>query len=406
MPTVPDSLAAVLLQPRVKMSDPALLAMPGQLSEEDASFLGVFGEPEPDVSQMPLPPDPVDQSPDVQESASDPLVLLYAATSKVPAAAPRTESGNLQTTSAVGSSPQAAMSADTISVLKVPSEPVTPEGARHVPSGIEPEGSEKAQGTFDPGKAPEPRKQADVLNEKRPEAQVVQTSQTPSTRSDRHELHFTKAALPEPEPLQVDKPQALPRHSIGELQPVMPQQNALKVTEKPEKSGGVSAEVSVSTSISASPSAEIRLSAPTMQPLAAQVKGDAPQPVSAQVVDAIRLTRDGTVDVALSPEDLGRVRLVMQGSDTGMQVHIQSERQDTLDLLRRNIEQLRQELNQAGFGDVTFNFGDRPTDTAQSTEPVAESTEAAGEELQAPQIALASSNEVENVLSQRLNLRL
>ncbi|MEV8465973.1 flagellar hook-length control protein FliK [Fluviibacterium sp. DFM31] len=80
-------------------------------------------------------------------------------------------------------------------------------------------------------------------------------------------------------------------------------------------------------------------------------------PVLAQITDAIRMTADGSIDIALSPEELGRVRLVLQASDTGLQVNIQSERSETLDLLRRNIEQLQEDLNAAGFADVNFSFG-------------------------------------------------
>lgn len=70
-----------------------------------------------------------------------------------------------------------------------------------------------------------------------------------------------------------------------------------------------------------------------------------------------------TVEVRLDPPDLGRVRIdfSVEGGDA-IKAIIGAERSETLDHLRRNIADLEQQLRQAGFGSISFEFrngGDR-----------------------------------------------
>ncbi len=81
------------------------------------------------------------------------------------------------------------------------------------------------------------------------------------------------------------------------------------------------------------------------------------RPILAQIVHAAKLNGEGTVEVRLFPEELGRVRLSMSAGEVGMVVHIVAERADTLDLLRRNIDMLAADLQQNGFEDLDFTFG-------------------------------------------------
>lgn len=129
-------------------------------------------------------------------------------------------------------------------------------------------------------------------------------------------------------------------------------------------------------------------------------------PVLSQIVDAIRMTSDGSIDIALSPEELGRVRLVLQASDTGLQVNIQSERSETLDLLRRHIDQLHEDLSAAGFADVNFSFG--RSSRQSSSDPLEDAASTgvipAQEDPEIPALAtLQSSGDFTDL---RLNLRL
>jgi hypothetical protein len=83
---------------------------------------------------------------------------------------------------------------------------------------------------------------------------------------------------------------------------------------------------------------------------------DAPRPVVQQIVDAIRLTAEGPVEVSLSPEELGRVKLSMVQVDGAMTVVLTAERSETLDLMRRHIDNLATELRNIGFENLNFSF--------------------------------------------------
>lgn len=61
-------------------------------------------------------------------------------------------------------------------------------------------------------------------------------------------------------------------------------------------------------------------------------------------------------EVVLQPEELGRVRLSLQTSDTAVNVSILVERPETLDLMRRYIGQLADEFRAMGYQDVSFEF--------------------------------------------------
>ncbi|TNH38408.1 MULTISPECIES: flagellar hook-length control protein FliK [Paracoccus] len=85
-----------------------------------------------------------------------------------------------------------------------------------------------------------------------------------------------------------------------------------------------------------------------------------PRPVLQQVTDALVSTRGDRTEIALSPEELGRIRLVMSGPDRG-QITIWAERPETLDLVRRNADLLTQQLADAGVsaGSLDFRRDDR-----------------------------------------------
>lgn len=80
------------------------------------------------------------------------------------------------------------------------------------------------------------------------------------------------------------------------------------------------------------------------------------RPVVTQLVQAAKSAVDGMFEVRLSPEELGRVRLVMTSGDVGMTVQIAAERPETLDLIRRNIDLLAADLLKQGFADLNFSF--------------------------------------------------
>ncbi|WP_460272875.1 flagellar hook-length control protein FliK [Celeribacter sp. ULVN23_4] len=79
--------------------------------------------------------------------------------------------------------------------------------------------------------------------------------------------------------------------------------------------------------------------------------------LAAQIAEAARQIPDRPVEITLSPEELGKVRLSFHLSENGaMQVVIAAERADTLDLLRRNVESLSGEFRDLGYSDSGFTF--------------------------------------------------
>ncbi|MFT6103739.1 MAG: hypothetical protein ACJA1E_000152 [Paracoccaceae bacterium] len=85
----------------------------------------------------------------------------------------------------------------------------------------------------------------------------------------------------------------------------------------------------------------------------------APQ-VSGQLITAMRTSNGAPVELALHPEELGRIRMSFNQSETGLVISISADRPETSDLMRRHIEQFARDMAKDGFKDVTFDFGDAP----------------------------------------------
>ena len=79
--------------------------------------------------------------------------------------------------------------------------------------------------------------------------------------------------------------------------------------------------------------------------------------VAAQLAEVIAQRGGGDIEIALSPEELGRVRLGLSGAEGAMTVTVTAERPETLELMRRHIEVLAQELRDMGFAKLSFSFG-------------------------------------------------
>lgn len=67
--------------------------------------------------------------------------------------------------------------------------------------------------------------------------------------------------------------------------------------------------------------------------------------------------KEGPVEIRLSPQELGHVRINISMAEGAIAMSIHAERSETLELLRRNIEQLSQEFRQIGYGNISFSFG-------------------------------------------------
>jgi len=101
-------------------------------------------------------------------------------------------------------------------------------------------------------------------------------------------------------------------------------------------------------------------------PMATQPRSDVmevrtvvPRPVVQQLLDASIRAIERPVELHLSPEELGRVRISMTFSEASVILNVHAERAETLELLRRHSEQLAQELRELGYGMISFSFGQR-----------------------------------------------
>ena len=143
-----------------------------------------------------------------------------------------------------------------------------------------------------------------------------------------------------------------------------------------------------------------------LRPSDPPVRPEFARAVAGQIGDAVRTTSDAVVEVRLSPEELGRVRLSFSPAESGMAVAILAERPETLELVRRHIDILASELRQQGHANLSFSFGqqngpahhDRHKDNDRAVAAVAPPS--TGEDTRAREGTVAAR------LSDRLDLRL
>ncbi|SFG95069.1 Flagellar hook-length control protein FliK [Palleronia marisminoris] len=95
------------------------------------------------------------------------------------------------------------------------------------------------------------------------------------------------------------------------------------------------------------------------------------RPVLNSIVEATVKAQNGTIELRLSPEELGRVRISMSHHEQGISVVLNVEREDTLHLLRRHASELAAALREAGLGEATIEFANRdqrpPPDAQRQT---------------------------------------
>ena len=116
---------------------------------------------------------------------------------------------------------------------------------------------------------------------------------------------------------------------------------------------------------SASQTFAARVQAPTHAP-------PVPAAIIQQLAEAARHLPDRPVEIRLSPEELGRVRMTLSVSETGMSVSISAERDETLNLLRRNADLLSTALGGLDLGTLDIGFhrdqSDAQSDSEQATD--------------------------------------
>lgn len=93
-----------------------------------------------------------------------------------------------------------------------------------------------------------------------------------------------------------------------------------------------------------------------------------PRAIVRQIADAMIAAHENGIDLQLSPEELGRVKLSITPGEGGFLVTVSADRPETLELLRRHIDLLGEEFAALGLGDTAFSFNDPPGHPAQDDE--------------------------------------
>lgn len=96
----------------------------------------------------------------------------------------------------------------------------------------------------------------------------------------------------------------------------------------------------------------------SMTPSAPGNQADSARHIGGQLATAVaNQTSADSVEIALDPEELGRVQMNLKTRGDVLTLTIIAERPETVDLMRRHIDQLSSEFRQMGYADVTFSFG-------------------------------------------------
>lgn len=88
-----------------------------------------------------------------------------------------------------------------------------------------------------------------------------------------------------------------------------------------------------------------------------------------QIATAVTVSATGKTEILLDPQDLGRVRVSLDGSESALVVTIEAEKHETVDLLRRNADLLMEEFRDAGYTSLSFSFAQRGDDAPQPFAP-------------------------------------
>ncbi|MDF1733835.1 MAG: flagellar hook-length control protein FliK [Minwuia sp.] len=118
----------------------------------------------------------------------------------------------------------------------------------------------------------------------------------------------------------------------------------------------------------------VQSSAPVQQLAAAAPQAQVPDaPVQQLAVHVTRAAKEGAdrIEIQLKPAELGRVDVKLEvGHDGRVQAVVSAERSDTLDLLRRDVQQLERALTHAGFNTDkdSFSFAERGGERGQQAD--------------------------------------
>jgi hypothetical protein len=126
--------------------------------------------------------------------------------------------------------------------------------------------------------------------------------------------------------------------------------DASELASNPERKS-LYASVFSPTGFSASPAHTVA------QPSAAQPAAVPIAAIAEQMKTHSATGKPSTIELTLTPEDLGKIRLVMVPDGDKIRIVIHADRPETLDLIRRNTDSFSADLRQAGYSNASFSFG-------------------------------------------------
>ncbi len=94
---------------------------------------------------------------------------------------------------------------------------------------------------------------------------------------------------------------------------------------------------------------------------------ETPGMIGRQMAEVLQRLPDRPVELSLNPEELGRVRLSISTAEGGITVHVLAERPETLDLMRRHIDQLGREFQALGYENINFAFNEGQSEQGTGT---------------------------------------
>lgn len=122
---------------------------------------------------------------------------------------------------------------------------------------------------------------------------------------------------------------------------------------------GLDVPLSVSGEAEAPTMWDARSAPPTSTALAQTLtRPETPGMIGRQLAEVLQRMPDRPVEVALNPEELGKVRLSISAAEGGITVSVLAERPETLDLMRRHIDQLAREFQALGYDSINFAFNE------------------------------------------------
>ena len=185
----------------------------------------------------------------------------------------------------------------------------------------------------------EPVIEHEILNKKEILDKDVASTDDPTDRQQGIETTTAKVVISNPTPLA---PPTIAQNSVLLAMPEVDQEiSAVPLDE-------IALENDVPTSTTTLPS--------TTGPSVTGGVRTATPTVVQQIAAALAQSSGQSTQIALNPEELGRVRISLSTNETGLMVNIVAERPETAELMRRNIDSLLEDFSDLGYDNPSFNF--------------------------------------------------